>query len=193
MVAAGATTSSWLEDEELGANASDLFSLRKPQDARAGCSSGLKSLLKGVLGGIASFCCLPRTRVLVSISVTKFVESLRKEGAPSSSSVAGEGRGDGDIIDTVATYIEEKIAENPRRLPEDDNVSKVKPPPGVSIPSQQPNFSNRRVGFTFKAERINSRYAMVGFVAVLLIEAATGRGVLEILGFNIGNGLDLWF
>ena len=126
-------------------------------------------------------------------SVTKFVESLRKEGAPSSSSVAGEGRGDGDIIDTVATYIEEKIAENPRRLPEDDNVSKVKPPPGVSIPSQQPNFSNRRVGFTFKAERINSRYAMVGFVAVLLIEAATGRGVLEILGFNIGNGLDLWF
>jgi len=82
-----------LEDEELGANASDLFSLRKPQDARAGCSSGLKSLLKGVLGGIASFCCLPRTRVLVSISVTKFVESLRKEGAPSSSSVAGEGRG----------------------------------------------------------------------------------------------------
>ena len=30
-------------------------------------------------------------------------------------------------------------------------------------------------------------------VAVLLIEAATGRGVLEILGFNIGNGLDLWF
>ena len=44
---------------------------------------------------------------------------------------------DGDIIDKVATYIEEKIAENPRRLPEDDNVSKVKPPPGVSIPSQR--------------------------------------------------------
>ena len=59
MVAAGAATSSWLEDEELGANASDLFSLRKPRDARAGCSSGLKSLLKGVLGGIASLCCLP--------------------------------------------------------------------------------------------------------------------------------------
>lgn len=37
----------------------DLFSLRKPKDARAGLASGMKSIAKGVLGGTASLVAAP--------------------------------------------------------------------------------------------------------------------------------------
>jgi len=51
-------SSKWLQEDGLeGAN--NLFSLKKPRDVRAGCASGLKSLLKGVLGGAFSLLCLP--------------------------------------------------------------------------------------------------------------------------------------
>lgn len=37
----------------------DVFSLRKPKDAKAGLSSGLKSLAKGVLGGAVGLIAAP--------------------------------------------------------------------------------------------------------------------------------------
>ena len=51
--------SQWLEDDEFGDKADDLFSLRKPRDIRAGLASGLKSVSKGVLTGCLAFCCAP--------------------------------------------------------------------------------------------------------------------------------------
>lgn len=38
------------------------------------------------------------------------------------------------------------------------------------------------LGFTKKAEILNGRLAMIGFVALLLIEVLTGNGILGILG-----------
>ncbi|AGY60416.1 chlorophyll a/b-binding protein [Gloeobacter kilaueensis] len=43
--------------------------------------------------------------------------------------------------------------------------------------STRPQF-----GFTPYAELLNGRLAMIGFAAALLIEVATGKGVLHFLG-----------
>ncbi|MBW4419353.1 MAG: high light inducible protein [Myxacorys californica WJT36-NPBG1] len=42
--------------------------------------------------------------------------------------------------------------------------------------TDQPQF-----GFTPKAELLNDRLAMIGFVSLLVLEALTGQGVLEFL------------
>lgn len=39
-----------------------------------------------------------------------------------------------------------------------------------------------KFGFTSFAELLNGRLAMIGFVAALVVEVATGRGVLHFLG-----------
>ncbi|MDR9404927.1 MAG: high light inducible protein [Halothece sp. Uz-M2-17] len=38
-----------------------------------------------------------------------------------------------------------------------------------------------RVGFTAYAERLNGRLAMIGFISLLILEVATGHGVLGLL------------
>lgn len=40
-----------------------------------------------------------------------------------------------------------------------------------------------KLGFTKFAELLNGRLAMIGFVSAVLIEMATGKGILEQLGF----------
>merc|ERR1712176_608554 len=44
-----------------------------------------------------------------------------------------------------------------------------------------------------RAERWNSRAAMVGFFSLLFVELIAGKGLLELLGFNVGNGLGFEF
>jgi hypothetical protein len=39
------------------------------------------------------------------------------------------------------------------------------------------------------AERLNSRAAMLGFFALLAVEAISNKGLLELIGLQIGNGL----
>ena len=43
------------------------------------------------------------------------------------------------------------------------------------------------------AEVINSRAAMIGFFALILLEAVAGKGILELLGVETGNGIDIGF
>lgn len=49
-------------------------------------------------------------------------------------------------------------------------------------PTVTPNLKRPHTGFTAYAERLNGRAAMVGFVAVLVIEYITGKGFLTWLG-----------
>ena len=49
-------------------------------------------------------------------------------------------------------------------------------------PSIKPNIQRPKAGFTSYAERLNGRAAMVGFVAVVVIEYLTGQGFLSWLG-----------
>lgn len=48
-------------------------------------------------------------------------------------------------------------------------------------------------GFVDNAETINSRAAMIGFFALLALEAVAGKGILELVGIETGNGIDIGF
>jgi hypothetical protein len=45
-----------------------------------------------------------------------------------------------------------------------------------------PNVTEPKFGFNSYAEQLNGRAAMIGFLLALVIEAATGQGVLAWLG-----------
>ncbi|MFP4133686.1 MAG: chlorophyll a/b-binding protein [Halothece sp.] len=52
----------------------------------------------------------------------------------------------------------------------------------MTQPSITPNTKEPTFGFNRYAERLNGRAAMVGFVALLLVEVLTGKGLLSWLG-----------
>lgn len=62
-------------------------------------------------------------------------------------------------------------------------------PKGVSLPTTLPVVPPPQNGFVENAERLNSRAAMIGFFALIAVEAITGHGLLELVGLNIGGGL----
>jgi hypothetical protein len=51
--------------------------------------------------------------------------------------------------------------------------------PIVDTPNQQENRNRWRWGFTPQSENWNGRFAMMGFVAALLTELASGQGFLH--------------
>lgn len=67
--------------------------------------------------------------------------------------------------------------------------SNVAPPSGVTVPKQEPQVPPPKFGFVDNAERLNSRAAMIGFFALLLLEAITHKGILELMGLRVGEGL----
>ena len=67
-------------------------------------------------------------------------------------------------------------------------VQAAKLPAGVTVPPKQPDVPAPKNGFVDNAERINSRAAMIGFFALLVLEAIADKGLLEILGFNVSGG-----
>lgn len=66
-------------------------------------------------------------------------------------------------------------------------------PQGVSAPKREPVAPAPMFGFVSWAEKINGRFAMMGFIGTLLVEAITHRGVLELVGIKIGQGLGFEF
>jgi hypothetical protein len=50
-----------------------------------------------------------------------------------------------------------------------------------------------KVGFVENAERWNSRASMVGWWSLLLVELVAGKGLLEIMGFTVGKGINFTF
>lgn len=74
-----------------------------------------------------------------------------------------------------------------------ESVVFVPPPEGVTQPKRVPDIPPPSFGFVEKAERWNSRAAMVGFMFILLIELIANRGILQLTGFNVGSGLGFEF
>lgn len=66
-------------------------------------------------------------------------------------------------------------------------------PSGVSSPRRQPQAPEPKFGFVYAAERLNSRACMMGFIGTLLVEAIAHKGVLEMLGLTVGQGLGFEF
>jgi len=52
----------------------------------------------------------------------------------------------------------------------------------MTEPTQTPQATDPSFGFNSYAERLNGRAAMIGFLTALVIEFATGKGVLAWLG-----------
>lgn len=52
----------------------------------------------------------------------------------------------------------------------------------VTRPSVTPSLNEPKLGFNNYAERLNGRAAMIGFIAVLVIEYLTNQGLLAWLG-----------
>lgn len=53
-----------------------------------------------------------------------------------------------------------------------------------SKPYLDPNIQRPRMGFNDYAERLNGRAAMIGFMAIILIELVTGEGLLSWFGLR---------
>lgn len=65
------------------------------------------------------------------------------------------------------------------------------PPKGVTQPPRSPVVPPPKFGFVDNAEVLNSRAAMIGFFALLLVEAVFNKGLLELMGVTVGKGLDI--
>ena len=65
--------------------------------------------------------------------------------------------------------------------------------PQVPLPPVKPTKKLPTFGFVDNAETINSRAAMIGFFALLALEAVAGKGILELVGIETGNGIDIGF
>ena len=73
---------------------------------------------------------------------------------------------------------------------EENSIGQVLPPPqGVTQPKRFPDIPPGRFGFVEYAERLNSRAAMIGFFGILIVEFIANRGILELVGLNVGSGL----
>ena len=69
----------------------------------------------------------------------------------------------------------------------------AKLPQGVTAPPRLPEVPAPKYGFVDNAEVKNSRAAMIGFFALLLVEGVSGKGLLELVGLQIGKGLGFEF
>lgn len=49
-------------------------------------------------------------------------------------------------------------------------------------PTKLPNMERPKKGFNHYAEKLNGRAAMVGIVALVIIELITGKGLMTLLG-----------
>ena len=65
----------------------------------------------------------------------------------------------------------------------------AKPPAGVTMPPKQPDVPPPTFGFVHFAEKINGRAAMMGFFALLALEGIANKGILELVGLQVGKGL----
>jgi hypothetical protein len=50
-----------------------------------------------------------------------------------------------------------------------------------------------KFGFVDNAERLNSRVCMIAFVLLIIIELIAGRGIFDMAGFTVGQGLGFEF
>ncbi|CAI9098289.1 OLC1v1034910C1 [Oldenlandia corymbosa var. corymbosa] len=70
-------------------------------------------------------------------------------------------------------------------------VQAAKLPAGVELPKKTPTFKPPVAGFTRVAEIWNSRACMIGLIGTFIVELILNKGILQIIGVEVGKGLDL--
>ncbi|CAN1142625.1 Light-harvesting complex-like protein OHP1, chloroplastic [Linum perenne] len=71
------------------------------------------------------------------------------------------------------------------------NVQAARIPAGVELPKVQPKLKAPFLGFTRTAEIWNSRACMIGLIGTFFVELIINKGILQVIGVEIGKGLDL--
>ncbi|RVW87355.1 Light-harvesting complex-like protein OHP1, chloroplastic [Vitis vinifera] len=61
----------------------------------------------------------------------------------------------------------------------------------VELPKVEPKFEAPFLGFTRTAEIWNSRACMIGLIGIFIVELILNKGILQVIGVDIGKGLDL--
>ncbi|XP_058209120.1 light-harvesting complex-like protein OHP1, chloroplastic isoform X2 [Rhododendron vialii] len=61
----------------------------------------------------------------------------------------------------------------------------------VELPKVEPQFKAPFLGFTRTAEIWNSRACMIGLIGTFVVELIINKGILQLIGVDIGKGLDL--
>ncbi|KAG8085053.1 hypothetical protein GUJ93_ZPchr0010g8332 [Zizania palustris] len=70
-------------------------------------------------------------------------------------------------------------------------IRAAKLPAGVEVPRQQPKLSEPFLGFTQTAEIWNSRACMSGLIGTFIVELVLNKGILQMIGVEVGKGLDI--
>ncbi|BBH06168.1 High-light-induced protein, chloroplastic, partial [Prunus dulcis] len=70
-------------------------------------------------------------------------------------------------------------------------VQAAKLPAGVVVPKVEPKFEAPFLGFTRTAEIWNSRACMIGLIGTFIVELILNKGILQLIGVEIGKGLDI--
>ncbi|KAM1037977.1 hypothetical protein ACFX13_033450 [Malus domestica] len=79
----------------------------------------------------------------------------------------------------------------PRRRPSSFRVQAAKLPAGVVVPKVEPKLKAPLAGFTRTAEIWNSRACMIGLIGTFIVELILNKGILQLIGVEIGKGLDI--
>ncbi|CAH8259875.1 unnamed protein product [Arabidopsis lyrata] len=64
-------------------------------------------------------------------------------------------------------------------------------PQGMIVPKKEPKFKPAFLGFTYTAEIWNSRACMIGLIGSFIVELILNKGILQLIGVDVGKGLDL--
>ncbi|KAI9153291.1 hypothetical protein LWI28_008932 [Acer negundo] len=70
-------------------------------------------------------------------------------------------------------------------------VQAAKVPVGVEVPKVEPKFQAPFLGFTNTAEIWNSRACMIGLIGTFIVELIINKGILQVIGVEVGKGLDI--
>ncbi|KAL3531797.1 hypothetical protein ACH5RR_005318 [Cinchona calisaya] len=86
-------------------------------------------------------------------------------------------------------YRNQNLRNSQKRV--DFRVQAAKLPAGVELPIKVPKFQPPFLGFTRTAEIWNSRTCMIGLIGIFIVELILNKGILQIIGVEVGKGLDL--
>nr|XP_010920524.1 light-harvesting complex-like protein OHP1, chloroplastic isoform X1 [Elaeis guineensis] len=70
-------------------------------------------------------------------------------------------------------------------------IRAAKLPAGVEVPKVEPKLTEPFLGFTKTAEIWNSRACMIGIIGTFIVELVFHKGILQMIGVDVGKGLDL--
>ena len=103
-----------------------------------------------------------------------------------------KANGAGDVAREIVDDIKRKIEENKKEIQRREEM-KYQSPPGVPRPPVVPVIEPGKFGFVENAEIMNSRASMIGWWSLLFVELVAGKGLLEMLGFTVGKGINFTF